>query len=354
MKTMLGNPIQQGKVCDIYAGSYFLMDRTNRFSVDDANLPGEIPYKGLVLNQMSLNWMKMLEYIVPNHILSSDPKVLLTLGAKPEQIGRVVAVKRLYSLPFECIVRGYYIPTSHSWDTYKESGEICGISLPDGLKESEELPHPIFTPSTKENNGQHDRNISFAEMNAFMWDFLTEVDIVRENYEKSIVKDDDTHGGDNSNISFTRYWYNLSESLCKKMLRISLELYTSAHNHALSKGIILADTKLEFGIDNNLNLMLIDEAFTPDTTRYWSADTYKVGVTQPSLDKQYLRDFVHNELKWHGLEDGPAPLVPKNVIDSVSDIYKDIYERLFDKSIDTLTEDLLYEWHQAETELGMI
>ena len=117
MKTMLGNPIQQGKVCDIYAGSYFLMDRTNRFSVDDANLPGEIPYKGLVLNQMSLNWMKMLEYIVPNHILSSDPKVLLTLGAKPEQIGRVVAVKRLYSLPFECIVRGYYIPTSHSWDT---------------------------------------------------------------------------------------------------------------------------------------------------------------------------------------------------------------------------------------------
>lgn len=350
----LGRPLKIGKVCDIYdAGEYLIMDRTDRFSVDDANLPGEIQYKGLILNQITTGWMKMTEGIVKNHLVATDAKTLLMLGASPDQMGRVAAVKKCTSLPFECIVRGYYIPKSHSWDEYKLYGTICGVPVKRGLEQSEKLPEAVFTPSTKE-EGTHDVNISFEKMQEIMEDFI--YSLFSEIYPE--VDDEEPSQENDSEVveemTFEEYCHDFAFSLCEKMRDISLKLYNFAHDYAIGRGIIVADTKLEFGLDENLELILIDEAFTPDSSRFWNAGTYKVGKDQPSMDKQYLRDYVHNTLNWHGLSDGPAPKVPDYVKNNVSQIYCDIYYQLFGISIYKLTEDIAYEWHEAEKELGII
>ncbi len=347
-------PVKRGKVCDIYAGNYLLMDRTDRFSVDDANLPGEILYKGLILNQISKNWMEMTSNIVKNHLLATDAKTLLILGAKPDQMGRVVAVNECFALPFEIILRRYYIEKSKSWDTYKEDGTICGIHVREGLKNCEELDEVLFTPSTKCNNGDHDINISFEEMKLQMRTFIYELfdEIFPKEVDESGTEEANCDGDIDEDMAFEEYCYEFADKLCEQIRDVSIKLYNFAYSYAYERGIIIADTKLEFGLNENMELVLIDELFTPDSSRFWNRDLYKVGVEQTSMDKQYLRDYVHNVMNWHGLQDGPAPSVPDYVKINVSQIYCDIYYQLFGVSIIQLTEDLAYEWHDAQKELG--
>lgn len=361
----LGEPIRRGKVCDIYGGEYVILDRTNRVSVFDSNLPIEIPHRGLILNQMSIRWMKLTENIIQNHLIATDAHTLLILGAKPEQMGRVVAAKSCYKLPFEFIVRGHYIPSSHSWDSYKENGTICGIGLPKGLKESEKLTEPIFTPSTKEEDeGKHDRNIDYDEMVYLMKDYI--YGLFSDIFEKEDVDCDecDCKGGcdfmcceaqvesPDEEMSFEEFCDKFAEDLCNQIRDVSIRLYKFGYNYCLNSDIIMADTKLEFGLDDDLNLTLIDELFTPDSSRFWSANAFEVGKPQKSMDKQFLRDYV-STLSWHGIEDGPAPEIPDYVAGNVSEIYALIYQRLFFQSLNSLTEDLSFEWYAAEKELGI-
>ena len=361
----LGEPIRRGKVCDIYGGEYVILDRTNRVSVFDSNLPIEIPHRGLILNQMSIRWMKLTEHIIPNHLIATDAHTLLILGAKPEQMGRVVAAKSCYKLPFEFIVRGHYIPSSHSWDSYKENGTICGIGLSKGLKESEKLTEPIFTPSTKEEDeGKHDRNIDYDEMVYLMKDYI--YGLFSDIFEKEDVDCDecDCKGGcdfmcceaqvesPDEEMSFEEFCDEFAERLCEKIRDVSIQLYKFGYNYCQNSDIIMADTKLEFGLDDDLNLTLIDELFTPDSSRFWSANAFEVGKPQKSMDKQFLRDYV-STLSWHGIEDGPAPEIPDYIAGNVSEIYALIYQRLFFQSLNSLTEDLSFEWYAAEKELGI-
>ena len=361
----LGEPIRRGKVCDIYGGEYVILDRTNRVSVFDSNLPIEIPHRGLILNQMSIRWMKLTENIIQNHLIATDAHTLLILGAKPEQMGSVVAAKSCYKLPFEFIVRGHYIPSSHSWDSYKENGTICGIGLPKGLKESEKLTEPIFTPSTKEEDeGKHDRNIDYDEMVYLMKDYI--YGLFSDIFEKEDVDCDecDCKGGcdfmcceaqvesPDEEMSFEEFCDEFAERLCKKIRDVSIQLYKFGYNYCQNSDIIMADTKFEFGLDDDLNLTLIDELFTPDSSRFWSANAFEVGKPQKSMDKQFLRDYV-STLSWHGIEDGPAPEIPDYIAGNVSEIYALIYQRLFFQSLNSLTEDLSFEWYAAEKELGI-
>lgn len=362
----LGEPIRRGKVCDIYGGRYVILDRTNRVSVDDSNLPIEIPHRGLILNQMSIRWMKLTEHIVPNHLIATDAHTLLVLGAKTDQMGRCVVAKPCYKLPFEFIVRGHYIPTSHSWDQYKKDGTICGIELPSGLIESEKLEAPIFTPSTKEEDeGAHDRNISYDEMVFLMKDYI--YGLFSDIFEEEEVDDCEEcpcKGGcdfmcceaqeyePEEELTFEQYCDEFAEDLCRKIRDISIQLYEFGYSYCQHNGIILADTKFEFGLDEDLNLTLIDELFTPDSSRFWNESSFEVGKTQKSMDKQFLRDYVHS-LNWHGIEDGPAPEIPDYISGNVSQIYAAIYQRLFMQSLDNLTEELSFEWYAAQKDLGI-
>lgn len=345
LPSMFNLPPNQEKVFDIYSGNYFLMERTNRYSLDGVNFPCEVPYSGLISTQMSLHWMKMLESIVPNHIISSDTKVLLTLGVKPEQIGRVALVKHCIPIPLRCVVRGHYTSSSYDSNIFV----LRNRNIPNDIKESEQLPFPFFVPFTNE---YYKGEIDFYDMNNLIHNFVRESKYISDIYKKDLISEDEECS--DSNVSYEEFCYNLSENLCKEMTQISLELYNAAYHYARNMGIIIAETMLNFGLDEDLNLTLIGEAFTPKTTRFWDAKAYKVGTKQIGLDEQCIRDFIFQELKWNWTYDIPAPTIPKAVLDNVSDIYKDIYQRLFCQSFEKLTEDLAYELHQAETELGMI
>lgn len=316
--------LKKGKTSNIYYGNYLLLEKTNRVSVSDIDIPGKVENKGFVHNQMSNIWMDMTSHIIPNHILATDARMLLILGAKPYQKGCVTAVKKCIALPFECIVRGYYIPTSCSWNSYKTSGHINGIALPKGLKEAEALPYPIFTPSTKEQTG-HDKNISFDAMKLIMYNFI-----------KGLISSDNDDVPDD-------YYSGFVASICKDIKRISIELYEFAHNYALDKGFIIADTKFKFGLDYDFNLILIDEMLTPDTTRYWDANKYVIGKTQENLSTHFIRDYVHN-LGWYGIEDGPVPEITEDILQATSKIYSDLYQKLFGKKITTLIDEVSMEW----------
>jgi phosphoribosylaminoimidazole-succinocarboxamide synthase len=273
----------QGKVRDIYAvgADKMLIVASDRLSAFDVVLPDPIPDKGRVLNEMANFWFARLGHIVPNQLTGIDPETVVTPEERSQVHGRSVVVKKLKPLPIEAVVRGYVIGSG--WRDYQKTGRICGIDLPKGLRQAEKLPEPIFTPATKAASG-HDENISFAEV------------------EKRIGK-----------------------PLAAKVRDVSIRLYREAADYAAKKGIIIADTKFEFGLDEKQNLVLIDEVLTADSSRFWPADSYRIGISPPSFDKQYVRDYLET-LDWN--KTPPAPKLPPEVIAKTSEKYREALARL--------------------------
>ncbi|HEX5476999.1 MAG TPA: phosphoribosylaminoimidazolesuccinocarboxamide synthase [Burkholderiales bacterium] len=280
--------IGKGKVRDIYAvgDDKMLIVTSDRLSAFDVVLPDPIPDKGRVLTEMANFWFDRLGHIVPNQLTGSDPESVVLESEKSQVKGRSVVVRKLKPLPIEAVVRGYIIGSG--WKDYQKTGRVCGIELPKGLQQAQKLPQPIFTPATKAESG-HDENISFAEV------------------EKLIGK-----------------------ALAAKVRDVSLRLYAEASEYAAQKGIIIADTKFEFGLDGKGELILIDEVLTADSSRFWPADSYKVGISPPSYDKQYVRDYLET-LDWD--KTPPAPRLPADVIARTSEKYREALERLTGKKL---------------------
>jgi len=275
--------IGQGKVRDIYAvgADKMLIVASDRLSAFDVVLPDPIPDKGRVLNEMANFWFERLGHIVPNQLTGIDPESVVAQEERPQVRGRSVVVQKLKPLPIEAVVRGYIIGSG--WKDYQKSGAICGIELPKGLQQAQKLPEPIFTPATKAESG-HDENISFAEA------------------ERLVGPD-----------------------VAAKVREVSIRLYREAADYAAAKGIIIADTKFEFGLDANGKLVLIDEVLTADSSRFWPRDSYRVGVSPPSFDKQFVRDYLET-LDWN--KEPPAPKLPPDVIARTSEKYREALQRL--------------------------
>jgi len=280
--------IGKGKVRDIYAvgDDKMLIVVSDRLSAFDVVLPDPIPDKGAVLNQMANFWFEKLGHIVPNQLTGIDPESVVSSTEKSQVKGRSVVVKKLKPLPIEAVVRGYIIGSG--WKDYQKTGKVCGIDLPKGLQQAQKLPAPIFTPATKAESG-HDENISFEEV------------------VKLIGKDK-----------------------AEKVRDISIRLYKEASEFAAKKGIIIADTKFEFGLNEKNEIVLIDEVLTADSSRFWPADSYKVGMSPPSYDKQYVRDYLET-LDWD--KTPPAPKLPEEVISKTSQKYREALERLTGKKL---------------------
>jgi phosphoribosylaminoimidazole-succinocarboxamide synthase len=277
--------IHRGKVRDIYAidTEHMLIVSTDRLSAFDVVLPDPIPGKGQVLNEISLFWFARTGHIVPNQLSGRAVNSVVTDPAQQRLLERrAVIVKRLRALPIEAVVRGYLIGSG--WKEYQAGGSICGIALPPGLNQAQQLPTPIFTPATKAPAGQHDENISF-EVTAKL----------------------------------------IGEPLAARVRDTALALYRHAAEHARARGIIIADTKFEFGLDANDRLTLIDEVLTPDSSRFWPADTWRVGISPPSFDKQYVRDYLET-LDWN--KRAPGPKLPLEVIERTGDKYREALRRL--------------------------
>jgi phosphoribosylaminoimidazole-succinocarboxamide synthase len=278
----------RGKVRDIYAvgEDKMLIVASDRLSAFDVVLPDPIPDKGRVLNEMANFWFARLGHIVPNQLTGIDPESVVSENEKSQVRGRSVVVKKLTPLPIEAVVRGYLIGSG--WKDYQKSGQVCGLSLPRGLQQAQQLPEPIFTPATKAASG-HDENISFAEV------------------EKLI-----------------------GAPLAAKVRDVSIRLYKEAAEYAATRGIIIADTKFEFGLDSQNNMVLIDEVLTADSSRFWPADSYRVGISPPSYDKQYVRDYLET-LDWNKAP--PAPKLPSEVIAKTSQKYREALEKLTGKRL---------------------
>ena len=279
----------RGKVRDIYAvnGDKLLIVTTDRLSAFDVVLSDPIPDKGRVLTQLANFWFAKLAHVVPNHLTGIDPESVVKGEEEKAQVrGRSIVVKRLEPLPIEAVVRGYLIGSG--WKDYRKTGAVCGIRLPAGPRQAQKLPEPIFTPATKAAEG-HDENISFGRV------------------EQLIGKD-----------------------LAAQVRDISIRLYREAAEYAAGKGIIIADTKFEFGLDQDGALVLIDEVLTADSSRFWPADSYRVGISPPSFDKQYVRDYLET-LDWD--KTAPAPKLPVEVIRKTSEKYREALERLTGRKI---------------------
>ena len=278
--------IGQGKVRDIYAvdNDHLLIVTTDRMSAIDVVLPNPIPGKGEVLTELSEFWFSKTAAIVDNHL--TDDLNLVDLLDSADQLDyfqkRSMIVKRLKPLPIEAVVRGYLIGSG--WKDYQATGAVCGIELQQGLEMASQLPEPIYTPATKAEFGEHDENIS---------------------YEETI------------NL--------IGEELASKVRDTAIEIYNFGVNHAKERGIIIADTKFEFGLDNDGNLFLIDEVLTPDSSRFWSIEEYKVGISPPSFDKQYLRDYLET-LDWD--KTAPGPELPEDVIANTTEKYRSAYRTI--------------------------
>ena len=273
--------IARGKVRDIYAvdEQHMLIVTTDRLSAFDVIMPTPIPQKGVILTQVANFWFGLLQDVIPNHLstLTLDD-LTLTAAEKAELQGRSIIVKRLKPLPVEAIVRGYLIGSG--WKDYQQTGAVCGIELPAGLQMADRLPEAIFTPSSKADVGDHDINISFAEMQA-----------------------------------------KIGVELAEQVRSVSLELYRQAAEYALKRGIIIADTKFEFGLDADGKLVLIDEILTPDSSRFWPANQYKPGISPPSFDKQFVRDYLET-LDWGKV--APGPELPADIIDKTAAKYREV------------------------------
>lgn len=277
--------VHRGKVRDIYAAGpeHLLIVTSDRLSAFDVVLPDPIPGKGAVLTGISKFWFERTQAIIPNQLTAlaladavKDPAEQALLK------DRAMLVRRLKALPIEAVVRGYLIGSG--WKDYQKTGAVCGIELPPGLQLADRLPQPLFTPATKAPKGQHDENISFEETARL-----------------------------------------LGQPLAEKVREKSIQLYEYAAAHALTRGIIIADTKFEFGLDNGGQLVLIDEALTPDSSRFWPADSYRPGISPPSFDKQYVRDYLET-LDWP--KKPPAPHLPAEVIAKTAEKYREAYRRL--------------------------
>lgn len=294
MTTMERRPDSRGKVRDIYdAGENLLMVATDRISAFDFILPDEIPFKGEVLNRISAFWFDKFADIVPNHLVSIDPADF------PEEFaeyldylaGRAMLVKKAQTIPIECIVRGYL--TGSGKKTYDENGTVCGIQLPEGLTEASKLPEPLFTPSTKAEIGDHDENISFE-----------------------------------------RCCEIVGEDIATQIRDLSLKIYKAAAEYAATRGIIIADTKFEFGVIDG-KVTLIDECLTPDSSRFWPAASYEEGKIQPSYDKQ----FVRNWLKANWDMTGETPHLPAEVIDGTSERYREAFQIITGSQFTSMKEN---------------
>ena len=279
-------PIKEGKVREIYDnGASLIMVATVRISFFDVILNNEVTKKGTVLTQMSKFWFDMTEDILPNHMISVDTKDMPEFFQQEKYEGKSMMCKKLNMLPIECIVRGYI--TGSGWKSYKENGTVCGIKLPEGLQESDKLPEPIYTPSTKAEIGDHDENISF---------------------EQSIDH-------------LEKYFPGRGKELAEKLRDNTIALYKKCAEYALSKGIIIADTKFEFGLDEEGNMVIGDEMLTPDSSRFWPADGYEPGHGQPSFDKQFARDWLtaNPDNNW---------TLPQEIVDKTIEKYLQAYEML--------------------------
>jgi phosphoribosylaminoimidazole-succinocarboxamide synthase len=288
----------RGKVRDIYAvgGDMLLIVTTDRLSAFDVILPDPIPDKGKVLTQLANFWFDRLAHVLPNQSTGIDPESVVAASEREQVRARALVVKRLKPLPIEAVVRGYLIGSG--WKDYRQTGTVCGIGLPAGLPMAARLPEPIFTPATKAEQGEHDENISFERAQADCRTALAET-----------LK---ASGRDGARIAV-------------EARDAAIALYTSAADYAKSRGIVIADTKFEFGVDAAGTLHLIDEALTPDSSRFWPADSYKPGSNPPSYDKQYVRDYLES-IGWN--KQPPAPPLPADVIARTSAKYVEAYERL--------------------------
>lgn len=294
MTTMERRPDSRGKVRDIYdAGENLLMVATDRISAFDFILPDEIPFKGEVLNRISAFWFDKFADIVPNHLVSIDPADFPEEFAEYRDYlaGRAMLVKKAQTIPIECIVRGYL--TGSGKKTYDENGTVCGIQLPEGLTEASKLPEPLFTPSTKAAIGDHDENISFE-----------------------------------------RCCEIVGEDIAAQIRDLSLKIYKAAAEYAATRGIIIADTKFEFGVIDG-KVTLIDECLTPDSSRFWPAVSYEEGKIQPSYDKQ----FVRNWLKANWDMTGETPHLPAEVIDGTSERYREAFQIITGSQFTSMKEN---------------
>lgn len=277
--------LHRGKVRDIYAvdEDKLLIIQTDRLSAFDVVLKTPVPGKGKVLTAMSSFWFRKLSHIIPNHLTEFSPESLVSTEELEQVVDRAFVVKRLKPLPIEAIVRGYVVGSG--WKDYQKTGEICGITLPTGLQEAAKIPDgAIFTPSTKADLGAHDENISFPEAEKL-----------------------------------------LGSALAAQVRDKAIALYTEAADYAVKKGIIIADTKFEFGQDSTGKLYLIDEALTPDSSRFWPADQYVPGRNPPSYDKQFVRDWLETQ-DWN--KKAPAPILPANILSQTSEKYQEVLRLL--------------------------
>ena len=285
-------PVKEGKVREIYDnGDSLIMVATDRISCFDVILKNTINKKGTVLTKMSEFWFDMTKDIIPNHMITTDVNKMPEFFRNEKFDGKSMMCKKLNMLPIECIVRGYI--TGSGWASYKKDGTVCGIKLPEGLKESDKLPEPIYTPSTKAEIGDHDENIS---------------------YEQSIAHLEKSFPG-------------RGEELAKKLKDYTIALYKKCADYALTKGIIIADTKFEFGLDEDGNMVLGDEMLTPDSSRFWPADGYESGHSQPSFDKQFARDWLKANEGKHDWE------LPEDIVEKTIEKYEQAYELLTGKSL---------------------
>lgn len=287
MKTY--EPIKEGKVREIYDnGDSLIMVATDRISAFDHILQNQITDKGAILTQMSKFWFDLTKDILPNHMISVDTADMPEFFRQPQYDGNSMMCRKLNMLPVECIVRGYI--TGSGWASYQKTGKVCGITLPEGLKESDKLPEPIYTPSTKADIGDHDENISFEQS----------IDVIEKEFPGK------------------------GEEYATKLRDCTIALYKKCAEYALSKGIIIADTKFEFGLDEDGNVVLGDEMLTPDSSRFWPLEGYEPGKSQPSYDKQFVRD-------WLKANPDSDYNLPQDVIDKTIEKYKEAYELLTGK-----------------------
>ncbi len=276
--------LHSGKVRDLYAvgDDKLLVIQTDRLSAFDVILPVPIPGKGQVLTELSDFWFAKLGHVIPNHLTGIAPESVVAADERDQVAGRAMVVKKLKPLPVEAVVRGYLIGSG--WADYKRTGAVCGITLPPGLQQAQKLPEVLFTPASKAPAGQHDENISFSEV-------------------ENIV----------------------GAERAAQVRDVSIQLYSEAASYAAQRGVIIADTKFEFGVDSNDALVLIDEVLTPDSSRFWPANEYRTGISPPSFDKQIVRDWLETQ-PWN--KKAPAPTPPDEVLARTASRYREVQRLL--------------------------